>query len=186
MRYVDAMGQELPFSVETLANAPHPLIAVERRENGRLCAATAGLRIDVSPEQLWKVLADLPNYHKRVPMMSRVAVADRRIAVDLKFRMSLFSVGFSFVADAILDEGRSIELRYVSGEPRDLAIRFDLQPIGDGKSSALQTRIGFDVDSLGWLVKVFLRHHPEIEYGIFPGCALALVDTMRKAATGKL
>jgi hypothetical protein len=29
---------------------------------------------------------------------------------------------------------------------------------------------------------VFLKYHPEIQYGIFPGCALAIVDSIRKVA----
>ena len=39
----------------------------------------------------------------------------------------------------------------------------------------------FDLMSLGWLAKYFLRHHPEIQFGIFPGVALVLVDSLRRA-----
>jgi hypothetical protein len=40
----------------------------------------------------------------------------------------------------------------------------------------------FEVKSLGWLAKYFLKHHPEIQYGIFPGVALALLDSLKRAA----
>jgi hypothetical protein len=69
----------------------------------------------------------------------------------------------------------------VAGEPRELRIRFDLEDVGDG-TTRVRGAISFDVFSLGWLTKYFLKHHPEIQYGIFPGCAVALVDSMRKAA----
>jgi hypothetical protein len=33
-------------------------------------------------------------------------------------------------------------------------------------------------------VKYFLKHHPEIQHGIFPGVSLVLVDTLRRVVTG--
>jgi hypothetical protein len=72
----------------------------------------------------------------------------------------------------------------VEGEPRGLVIRYDLAPIEDGRATQLSVRIGFDLRSLGWLVKYFLKHHPEIQYGVYPGCALALAASMRRAALG--
>jgi hypothetical protein len=46
----------------------------------------------------------------------------------------------------------------------------------------IYVHIGFDIESLGWLVKLFLKHHPEIQFGVFSGCALALLESMRTAA----
>ena len=43
----------------------------------------------------------------------------------------------------------------------------------------------FEVESLGWLVKYFLKHHPEIRHGIFPGVALVLHDSLRRAVSVK-
>ena len=34
-----------------------------------------------------------------------------------------------------------------------------------------------------WLVKYFLRHHPEIQHGIFPGITLVLLDSIRRATS---
>jgi hypothetical protein len=118
-------------------------------------------------------------YPGRVPMVSKVKLEGQRVTVSLKFRISLFSVGFEFVADATVEENRSLELRHVAGEPRGLRLRFDVLP--DGAGSIVYAAVSFDVMSLGWLAKYFLRHHPEIQYGIFPGAALALLDSMRRS-----
>ena len=75
---------------------------------------------------------------------------------------------------------RTLELKWVSGEPRNIHLRFHVVPSADGQTCTLTTQAAFDVRSLGWLAKYFLKHHPEIQYGIFPGVALALFDSIRR------
>src|SRR3569833_3459111 len=101
-------------------------------------------------------------------MMSKATREQDRVHVHLKFKITLFSVGFDFVAHATYEENKWLELRGIYGDKRDLHIRFEL--CGDGESaSTLKATISFDPFSLGWLSKYFLKHHPEIRYGIFPG-----------------
>jgi hypothetical protein len=114
-------------------------------------------------------------------MLHKVRRQGDRVTAQLRFKISFFSVGFEFTADAAYVENRWLELRWVAGEPRELRIRFDLEDAGDG-TTRVRGAISFDVFSLGWLAKYFLKNHPEIQFGIFPGCALVLVDSMRKAA----
>ena len=71
--------------------------------------------------------------------------------------------------------------------PRGIRLRFDLTPedaseSGDGRACRIRGEGEFDAGSLGRLAKYFLRHHPEIEFGIFPGVALALIESMRRGA----
>jgi hypothetical protein len=81
-------------------------------------------------------------------------------------------------------DGKSLSLSYRSGEPKDIEINYVIEPVPDHRdSSVLGVHIGFDVMSVGWLARFFLEHHPEIQYGIHSGCALALFDSMRKAAS---
>jgi hypothetical protein len=60
-------------------------------------------------------------------------------------------------------------------------LRFTLAPAEGGRGCSVEGDGEFDLESLGWLVKYFLRHHPEIQFGIFPGVALVLVDSLRRA-----
>jgi hypothetical protein len=51
-----------------------------------------------------------------------------------------------------------------------------------GRETMVHATAEIDVRSLGWLAKYFLGHHPEIQHGILPGVALALLDSMRRIA----
>lgn len=104
-----------------------------------------------------------------------------QVEIELRFRISLLSVRFAFCATLSERFPESIEFRWLSGEPRALHIRHDFEPMDGGAATLVRTRVGFDVLSLGWLVKYFLRHHPEIRFGVFSGSALALQDGLRRA-----
>ncbi len=171
----------LPFTPAEVEAADAPLIRVRRGFGGRPVGATCAIPVDASQARLWSVVTDLRAYADRIPMMDKVELDDDVATVRLRFRVAIISVTFSFSARASREESRCLELSYVSGEPADLSIRFELEPIGDEKT-ILYSTIGFDIDSLGWLVKAFLKHHPEIRYGVFTGSAFALADKMREAA----
>jgi ribosome-associated toxin RatA of RatAB toxin-antitoxin module len=156
-----------------------PLIHIESDAHGWPKSATASGVIRVPPSRLWEAISDVEGYANRVPMLDKVTREGDRVTVRLRFRITLFSVHFQFVADARYEEGRWLELAYVSGEPSALKLRFELEE--DPQGTLLHASIAFDVDSLGWLVKYFLKHHPEIKFGIFPGSALALHESMRRA-----
>ena len=96
-------------------------------------------------------------------------------------KIGFFSVGFQFTAAVTQEPERLIELRWTAGEPRQLRLRFTLTSIDDGRACLVEGDGEFDVQSLGWLVKYFLKHHPEIQFGIFPGVALVLIDSLRRA-----
>jgi hypothetical protein len=114
-------------------------------------------------------------------MMSRVKRTGDRAAIDLKFKISLFSVGFQFVLDILREHEKHLELRWVAGEPRGICLRFELEPLDDGAACQIRSHGAFDAMSLGWLAKYFLKHHPEIQFGIVPGVAVGLLESMRRA-----
>jgi ribosome-associated toxin RatA of RatAB toxin-antitoxin module len=151
-------------------------------DEGHPRAASAEARIEHPVARVWAVVSDVNAYAERIPMVHRVRRDAERVTVDLRFRVSLLSVGFQFVADMKHEPERWLELRGVSGEPRGIRLRFELTPLDGGRACMLRGEGEFDALSLGWLAKYFLRHHPEIENGIFPGVALTLVEAMRKAA----
>jgi len=158
-----------------------PNIEVEAGPDGTPASATATTRVAAPTARLWSHILDVDRYPTFVPMISKVRRDGDRVHTHLKFKVAFFSVGFDFVADATYEEGKWLDLRWVSGEPRDLHIRFELADAGEG-ALTLRASISFDPFSLGWLTKYFLKHHPEIRYGIFPGCAYGLADSMRQAA----
>jgi hypothetical protein len=169
----------LPFPPEVVAAAAGPLVAVEPAPDGRPVGAIAAGRLPVEPARIWQMLADVERWGAHIPMIHHMHREGDRVTSKLRFRIALFSVGFGFTADASYEEGRWLELRWVSGEPRALRIRFELAPVEGG--TVVYAGVAFDVMSLGWLVKFFLKHHPEILYGVFPGSALTLYEALRKS-----
>lgn len=160
-------------------------LKVQIDRHGCARSATAVARIERPVSEVWRIVSDVDAYPGRVPMIHRVRLDRRdarpRATVALKFKLSLFSVGFDFVVDVHSETERWVELRYVSGEPHGIRLRFDLEPAGDGAATLLRSTGEFDVMSLGWLAKYFLKHHPEIQFGVIPGVAVGLLEAMRNA-----
>lgn len=148
----------------------------------RVRSATAVARVDAPVERVWKLVQDVDAYPGRIPMIQRVISKDDRATIQLKFRMSLFSIGFEFVVDVVREHERSVELRWVQGEPKGIRLSYFLDPLDGGAACELRSRAEFDLRALGWFAKYFLRHHPEIELGVLPGVAVGLVEAMRYEA----
>jgi len=174
------MTPALPFSSELVEHATGPLVHIRVGADGHPVGACAARLLRADRDRVWRVITDIDNMPSRVPMMQKIHRDPRHVTVHLRFGLSLFSANFAFKVEPVIDEGRSVELRYVSGEPHDLTIRQDLVAASDPAHTLLYTTIGFDVYSVGFLAKFFLKHHPEIRYGVYPGAALALLDSVRR------
>ncbi len=157
-------------------------VTVKIDDAGLPRGATAEARIERPLAEVWKIVDDVESYAERVPMMHRVRMNGDRATVDLKFKISLFSVGFQFVVDVERKREEFLELRWVSGEPRGIRLRFDLESLDDGNACLVRSTGEFDAMSLGWLAKYFLKHHPEIQFGVMPGVAVGLLESIRRAA----
>lgn len=175
-----AVTTSLPFAPELVERADGPLVHIRVGPDGAPVGATAARMLKAPKDRVWKVIYDVDGLAARVPMMQKVQRDGRYATVHLRFGVSLFSANFAFKIDRHAEEDRWVELRYVDGEPRDLSIRHDLMAASDPSRSLLFTYIGFDVFSVGFLAKFFLKHHPEIRYGVYPGSALALLDSVRR------
>ncbi|MSP60832.1 MAG: hypothetical protein EXR72_10915 [Myxococcales bacterium] len=163
------------------AIAAHPLVEVELDSQGHPLAATAIARIERTPAHVWSVVSDLERHARFIPMIHRTRREGQRVHVDLRFKIALFTAKFSAEGLITSEEGRWIDVAYVAGEPRDLAIRFEVEGVDEGRATVLATRVGFDPFSLGWMVSFFLKHHPEIRFGVVSGSALTLLDAIRRA-----
>lgn len=171
----------LPIALESVAHGTDPVVRLQLGARGLPVAACAAGRVEASTERVWSVLSDVSQYAVRVPLIDRVRVNGDTAEFLLRMKLAFFSVSFSFESKIERLAGKTLDLGYLSGEPRNIAIRYDVLPLDDGAASAIFVRIGFEIESLGWLVKFFLKHHPEIQYGVFPGCAVALLESMRVA-----
>jgi ribosome-associated toxin RatA of RatAB toxin-antitoxin module len=180
------MSQGSPtFSPDTVLAASGPLVHVRLGADSLPCGAVAAARVAAPPRALWSVIEDVAGYTQRVPMIHRVHQHGDRVTVSLRFKVSLFSTGFEFVADVKRDAERRLDIVGVSGEPHGLKLGFVLEPLAGGAETLLETHAEFDIHSLGWLVKYFLKGHPKIQFGVFPGVALSLLDAMRRGVAAR-
>ena len=173
--------EEFVFAPEAVAATRDPLVKVLLGPDGRPAGAVASARIDAPSERVWIILRDLEAYPARIPMVQQIRLEGDRLTMRLAFRIALFTARFGYTAVVRREEGRWLDIQYLSGEPRDLRLRFDLVPAAPA-ACLLYVAIRFDIKSVGWLVKFFLKHHPEIQNGVFPGSALTLLDSIRRAA----
>jgi ribosome-associated toxin RatA of RatAB toxin-antitoxin module len=170
------------FEPEVVAASRDPLVRLTLGPNGEPQGAVAAARVAAPPERVWAIIRDVEAYPSRIPMIDKAQLEGDHLTMRLAFRISFFTARFGYSATITRDEGRSLEVHYESGEPRDLHLRFDLVPTPGGDATVLYVSCSFDLSTLGWLVKLFLRHHPEIRYGVFSGSSLALLDSIRQAA----
>ena len=165
------------------AASPHegPVVRVTVARDGRPIRAAATARIEASASRVWSTIYDIERFANYLPMVNHARRRGDSVTFDLKFRIGFFSVGFEFTANATYETDKWLDLAWTAGEPRDIRLRFQLTPIDGDKACLVETTAEFDVQSLGWLVKYFLKHHSEIQHGIFPGITLVLLDSIRRA-----
>ena len=178
----DLAYEGIPMSETSPMSRVDVSVAIDH--NHRVRSATAVTRIDAPVERVWRLVQDVNAYPGRVPMIQRVVSKGDRATVQLKFKMALFSIGFEFVVDVLREHERSVELRWVDGEPKGIRLCYFLEPLDGGAACELRSTGEFDLMALGWFAKYLIRHHPEIEQGGLPGVAVGLGESMRRAALG--
>jgi ribosome-associated toxin RatA of RatAB toxin-antitoxin module len=161
-----------------------PVVRVTLAGDGQPLRAAARGRIDHPAAHVWATIYDVERFANYLPMVNHARRRGDSVTFDLKFRIGFFSVGFEFTTLATYEPEKWLLLTWTAGEPRGIKMRFSLTPIVREKGEAaclVETEAEFEVQSLGWLVKYFLKHHPEIQHGIFPGITLVLLDSIRRA-----
>jgi ribosome-associated toxin RatA of RatAB toxin-antitoxin module len=160
-----------------------PVVRVTTGRDGRPSRASARGRIDRPVSRVWSTIYDIERFARFLPMVNHARRRGDSVAFDLGFRVGFFTAGFAFTTNATYEEEKWLALAWTAGEPRDIKLRFALTPIEGESACMVETEAEFDIQSLGWLVKYFLKHHPEIQHGIFPGITLVLLDSIRRATS---
>ena len=154
--------------------------------DGRLMAASGLFRVRAPVDHLWTIAGDIDKFPELIPMvhsvrhLPRTPAGDEVVRVQLKFRLAFFSVKFHFVGSFHTGPWRT-EIRFIEGSVEDVSIHMEVAPV-DAQTSMLRCHVGFDPRTLGWLVKAFLKHHPEIEGGVHPGSVMSIGMAAKEAA----
>jgi hypothetical protein len=162
---------------------PGALVRLSVDHDGAPVGAIAEQRMDVPVQSFAPLFRDVEQLPRYSPMLHRLRRDGDHVSVVMRFKIPLISVKFGFEARLATDETSWFELVYLAGEPRDMRLRCEARPTADGKASQLRVATSFDVMSLGWLVKIFLRHHPEIRQGIYPAVATTILQAAAAIAS---
>lgn len=167
--------------LEDLHGGDGPLLRLRLGADGQPVGAIGEMRVLAPMGRVSEVIRDINRFAERVPMVHRAHREGDQVELVLRFKIALFGVKFSLRAEVVSETERRIDMRYLSGEPRDMHLAFELAPL-EGDTTLVRVAVSYDIMSLGWLVKTFMRHHPEIRFGVYPGTAFTILDALRRAA----
>jgi hypothetical protein len=159
-----------------------PVVRVTPGPGGRPVRAASRGRVESPAAHVWETIFDVERFARSLPMVDHARRRGDSVKFDLKFKVGFFSAGFDFTTRMSYEPGKWLVYDWTAGEPRGIHMRFEIAPIEGESACIVTTEAGFEVQSLGWLVKYFLKHHPEIQHGIFPGLTLVLLDSIRRAS----
>lgn len=168
---------------------------VERAQDGTLLRSVAVALVEAPLERVVEEVRRIRTHEggflRDVNLIHRVQVltgppGGLRLRLAMRYRFLFFRTTFEVDADVLLGEGASLDLVGVSGKPSGLRAHFRALPVSPaGRPETLVfCSLRFDIASLGWLVDYFLRHHPEIELGVFSATAPVIVLTLKEAVEG--
>jgi hypothetical protein len=165
---------------------------VERAPDGTLLRSVAVALVEAPlervVEEVRRIRSQEGGFLREVNLIHRVKVLPAeggalRLRLAMRYRFLFFRTTFEVDADLLLGEGASLDLVGVSGKPSGLLAHFRAVPVSPGGRAATLVfcSLRFDIASLGWLVDYFIRHHPEIELGVFSATAPVIVLTLKEA-----
>ena len=175
---------------EVLARLGHHGILnhCERTDDGKYLRSVAVALIKAPTERVVaaveRIRSDKGSFMEEVNIINKFRILEDRgdqlrVRIDLKYRFFMLSFKFHVIADVNTDGKGQLDLYSTAGKLKDLRIHFRLKPVEEGRHSLFFCSMYFDVKSLGWLVDHFLRHHPEIELGVFSATAPVIVLTLK-------
>jgi hypothetical protein len=163
---------------------------VEQASDGTLLRSVAVALIDAPLSEVVTAVRQIRTHQggflRDVNIIHRLRILEDRpdglrIRLELRYRFFVLRFKFEVDADVVVDEEGRLDLTGVRGKPQGLRAHFRVQPVADGEKTLAYCSLRFDVNSLGWLVDYFLRHHPEIELGVFSATAPVIVLTLKQA-----
>ena len=191
-----AVGRIVPSDTLAALGETGILNHVERAPDGTLLRSVAVVLIDAPLDrveaEVRKIRTNQGGFLAKMNMIHSVKVlsedGDRlRIRLLLRYRYLLFSAKFQFDADVFVGDKGRLDMIGVEGKPSGLKAHFRAEPVerGERSQTLVYCSVRFDVSSLGWLVDYFLRHHPEIELGVFSASAPVILLTLKESVEGR-
>jgi len=148
---------------------------------------SAGTLINAPVEKVWEVITDFEKYPEFVPQVDEVKtkkIGEREIAVtyNLSFRFTVIKIKVQYTVLMRLLPPGDIWWTLKKDEKNDLEEamgRWELIPAGKNKTAAFYT-IYSHLQSMGRLMKFFLKQEPHLETTIPVSTGSLMVDSIKK------
>jgi ribosome-associated toxin RatA of RatAB toxin-antitoxin module len=164
------------------------LIIVHKKPSPELpLFVSAGTLINAPVEKVWNVITDFEKYPEFVPQVDEVKtkkIGEKEIAVtyNLSFRFTVIKIKVQYTVLMRLSPPTDIWWSLKKDEKNDLEEamgRWELIPVGKNKTAAFYT-IYSHLQSMGRLMRFFLKQEPHLETTIPVSTGSLMVDAMKK------
>ncbi len=147
---------------------------------------TAGIIIDATPEQVWKVITDFENYPSFYPQTYKTEIVERHgnfvdVKIVLKFKISIVSTKIDYTLRYWMKEkNRILVWNLVTGDMKVNKGQWTLIPIEDGKKTIALYSVYTDLKSMGGLVKLALESEPKLELAMQTSTVILVVRSTKE------
>ena len=146
---------------------------------------TAGVLINATPEQVWKVITDFSAYPQFYPQVYKTEIVAHNgdfydVKIILKFKFSIISTKVKYTLRHWLKEKNRIMVwNLVKGDMKIDKGQWTLIPVNDGKQTIALYSVYADLKTMGGIVKFVLKREPKLELAMQVSTAILVARSTR-------
>ncbi|GEM_PF-1679141 len=174
-----------PASLEKMLQNKE-LVFVDDKKGAKEQYVTAGILIDATPEQVWKVITDFESYPQFYPQTYKTEIVAQRgnfydVKIVLKFKFSIISTKVKYTLRHWLKEKNHIMVwNILSGDMKINKGQWTLIPTPDGKKTIALYSVYADLKTMGGLVKFVLKREPKLELAMQVSTAILVARSTKE------
>ena len=161
------------------------LVFVEDKPGVKEEYITAGVLINASPEQVWKVITDFASYPKFYPQTYKTVILNRGkdyadVKIVLRFKFSIISTKVDYtLRHWFKKKNRIMVWALIKGDMKTDEGQWTLIPVEDGRKTIALYSVYADLKSMGGLVKFILKREPKLELAMQVSTAILVARTTK-------
>ena len=162
------------------------LVFVDDKPGEKEQYVTAGILINATPEQVWKVITDFKSYPQFYPQTYKTEILARNgdfvdVKIVLKFKFSIISTKIKYTLRHWLKEKNRIMVwNIISGDMKINKGQWTLIPVEDGKKTIALYSVYADLKTMGGLVKFVLKREPKLELAMQVSTAILVARSTKE------
>ncbi len=162
------------------------LVFVDDEKGKKDQYVTAGILINATPDQVWKVITDFKSYPEFYPQMYKTEIVAKHgnfvdVKIVLKFKFTIISTKIRYTLRQWLKKkDRVMVWHIISGDMKVNRGQWTLIPVADGKKTIAFYSVYADLKTMGGVVKFFLKREPKLELALQVSTAILVARSTRE------